>query len=58
MAACAGGRAMLDQANIKLTPNDSLLSYLTLAHVFGRAMEEVFLSIGMKMGYYRVCIIE
>jgi long-chain acyl-CoA synthetase len=57
IAACAGGRAMLDQVNIKVTPEDSMLSYLTLAHVFGRVMEEVFLSLGMKLGYYRVRLV-
>jgi long-subunit acyl-CoA synthetase (AMP-forming) len=54
IAACAGARAMLAQSRVQVTPEDSMLSYLTLAHVFGRVMEEGFLSLGLKLGYYRV----
>ena len=42
--------ALVDQA---LTPDDVMLSYLPLAHIFDRALEELFLAVGASIGYWR-----
>lgn len=54
VAAITGQRVLMQQVHDKLTPDDSMLSFLPMAHVFGRVMEEGFLSLGMKIGYWRV----
>ena len=42
------------QANISYSDNESMLSYLTLAHIFGRCVEEFALSLGGAIGYWQV----
>lgn len=44
----------MQQAPAKLSCEDSMLSFLPLAHIFGIVMEEGFLSLGFKIGYWRV----
>ena len=39
-----------------LGPNDSMLSYLPLAHIFDRIVEEFALSVGARIGYSQVCL--
>lgn len=56
VGAISNHRVLMQQAHIKLTPDDSMISFLPLAHVFGRVMEEGFFSLGMKIGYWRVCV--
>ena len=45
---------MINQSKLGLGPKDSMLSYLPLAHVYGRILEEVVLSMGGHIGYWRV----
>ncbi|KAL4549211.1 hypothetical protein Ndes2526B_g04245 [Nannochloris sp. 'desiccata'] len=56
VAAITGQRVLMQQVHDKLTPDDSMLSFLPMAHVFGRVMEEGFLSLGMKIGYWRALV--
>lgn len=46
------------EAGIQVNPDDSVLSYLTMAHIFGRALEEFALSYGAAIGYWQVrCVL-
>jgi hypothetical protein len=54
VSAVAGARIMLEEASVVVGPRDSMLSYLTLAHCYGRVMEETFFTLGMRVGYWRV----
>ena len=49
-----GRRADRLQAGIEYDNSDNMLSYLTLAHIFGRAAEEFALSCGAAIGYWQV----
>jgi long-chain acyl-CoA synthetase len=53
----AGQRAGMDQMGgpmgERFTPDDVMLSYLPLAHIFDRALEELFLAVGGRIGYWR-----
>jgi long-chain acyl-CoA synthetase len=53
----AGQRAGMDQVGgamgERFTPGDVMLSYLPLAHIFDRALEELFLAVGARIGYWR-----
>ena len=40
-------------AGFAIRPDDSVLSYLTLAHIFGRCVEEFVLSLGAQIGYWQ-----
>ena len=42
------------QAKISFSEGESMLSYLTLAHIFGRCVEEFALSMGAAIGYWQV----
>ena len=37
-----------------MTDSDSVLSFLTMAHIFGRVTEEFALSCGASLGYWQV----
>ena len=39
--------------NLDITEEDCTLSYLTLAHIFGRCLEEFALSVGARIGYWQ-----
>lgn len=43
---------LIREAGITLGEADSTLSYLTLAHIFGRVVEELALSVGAHIGYW------
>uniref|UniRef100_A0A803KZM0 Long-chain-fatty-acid--CoA ligase n=1 Tax=Chenopodium quinoa TaxID=63459 RepID=A0A803KZM0_CHEQI len=43
----------LKSINEELSPDDVYLSYLPLAHIFDRVVEELFISIGASIGYWR-----
>ncbi|KAL9230950.1 hypothetical protein vseg_006233 [Gypsophila vaccaria] len=49
----AGVISFLENANEKLDVNDVYLSYLPLAHIFDRVIEEAFISHGAKIGFWR-----
>ncbi|KAL8244818.1 hypothetical protein R6Q59_011076 [Mikania micrantha] len=49
----AGVRRLLDCANESLTVNDVYLSFLPLAHIFGRVIEECFIHHGASIGFWR-----
>jgi long-chain acyl-CoA synthetase len=53
VAACAGAHVLLREANIEITERDRMLSFLTLAHVYDRVMEEFVLSVGATIGYWQ-----
>ena len=38
---------------VQVTDSDSLLSFLTMAHIFGRVTEEFALSCGAAIGYWQ-----
>jgi acyl-CoA synthetase (AMP-forming)/AMP-acid ligase II len=41
---------------LQVTPEDSTLSYLPLAHIFDRIVEEFALYSGARIGYYQVIL--
>ncbi|XP_044486841.1 long chain acyl-CoA synthetase 4-like [Mangifera indica] len=49
----AGVKLLLESVNEKLTANDVYLSYLPLAHIFDRAIEELFIAHGAAIGFWR-----
>ncbi|KAJ8768495.1 hypothetical protein K2173_022587 [Erythroxylum novogranatense] len=49
----SGVKALLENVNEKLTPKDVYLSYLPLAHIFDRVIEEFFISQGASIGFWR-----
>ncbi|XP_072981124.1 long chain acyl-CoA synthetase 4-like [Typha angustifolia] len=49
----AGIDLLFDHVNEKLDNNDVYLSYLPLAHIFDRAIEELFISHGASIGFWR-----
>ena len=40
-------------AGFAIHSDDCVLSYLTLAHIFGRCVEEFVLSLGAQIGYWQ-----
>ncbi|XP_021277516.1 long chain acyl-CoA synthetase 4-like [Herrania umbratica] len=49
----AGVKRLLDSVNEQLTVKDVYLSYLPLAHIFDRVIEELFISHGASIGFWR-----
>ncbi|GKV40045.1 hypothetical protein SLEP1_g47725 [Rubroshorea leprosula] len=49
----AGIRRLLESVNEELTVKDVYLSYLPLAHIFDRVIEEFFISQGASIGFWR-----
>lgn len=49
----AGAIDMIEQTKIGVSENDSILSYMPLAHIFDRLLEELALSIGASVGYWQ-----
>ncbi|XP_031131427.1 long chain acyl-CoA synthetase 4-like [Ipomoea triloba] len=49
----AGVKRLLECANEALTANDVYLSFLPLAHIFDRAIEECFIHHGASIGFWR-----
>ncbi|KAL0291109.1 UNVERIFIED_CONTAM: Long chain acyl-CoA synthetase 4 [Sesamum angustifolium] len=49
----AGVKHMLESVNEALTVNDVYLSYLPLAHIFDRVIEEFFINQGAAIGFWR-----
>ncbi|CAM8956253.1 unnamed protein product [Rhodiola kirilowii] len=49
----AGVRRLLQSVNEALTEKDVYLSYLPLAHIFDRVIEELFISHGASIGFWR-----
>ncbi|KAL0371909.1 UNVERIFIED_CONTAM: Long chain acyl-CoA synthetase 4 [Sesamum calycinum] len=49
----AGVMHMLESVNEALTVNDVYLSYLPLAHIFDRVIEEFFINQGAAIGFWR-----
>ena len=54
VTAVASLQGFVDLGNIKMGPDDSFLSFLTLAHIFDRVVEEFMLSVGGHIGYWQV----
>jgi long-subunit acyl-CoA synthetase (AMP-forming) len=50
----SGAFVMVTQSGFEINDDDSVLSYLTLAHIFGRIIEELALAAGAHIGYWRV----
>jgi long-chain acyl-CoA synthetase len=48
-----GFRQIGERVGQALGPSDVMLSYLPLAHIFDRALEELFLHVGASIGYWR-----
>lgn len=53
LAAVTGVMTKLHDEGIDMYDKSSYLSYLTLAHIFGRISEDSLLSIGGCIGYWR-----
>ncbi|KAK9806148.1 hypothetical protein WJX72_003254 [[Myrmecia] bisecta] len=53
VGAVASMTAYLQQGNISCSSDDSVLSYLTLAHILDRVVEEFALSVGASIGYWQ-----
>lgn len=49
----AGVKRFLDSVNEELTVNDVYLSYLPLAHIFDRVIEELFIFHAAQIGFWR-----
>nr|XP_043612785.1 long chain acyl-CoA synthetase 4-like [Erigeron canadensis] len=49
----AGVRRLLESANESLSADDVYLSFLPLAHIFGRVIEECFIHHGGSIGFWR-----
>ncbi|KAL4353267.1 hypothetical protein GQ457_06G037780 [Hibiscus cannabinus] len=49
----AGVNSLLERVNEQLTMNDVYISYLPLAHIFDRVIEELFISHGASIGFWR-----
>ncbi|KAF5734323.1 long chain acyl-CoA synthetase 4 [Tripterygium wilfordii] len=49
----SGVKCVLDTMNEHLTAKDVYLSYLPLAHIFDRVIEEFFISQGASIGFWR-----
>lgn len=42
------------QGGMEVRPDDSILSYLPMAHIFGRVSEEFAIACGAAIGYWQV----
>ncbi|OMO79742.1 AMP-dependent synthetase/ligase [Corchorus capsularis] len=49
----AGVKCLLESVNEELTAKDVYLSYLPLAHIFDRVIEELFILHGASIGFWR-----
>jgi len=49
----AGALDMIEQTKIGVSEHDSLLSYMPLAHIFDRLLEDLALTIGASVGYWQ-----
>nr|GEV49596.1 long chain acyl-CoA synthetase 4-like [Tanacetum cinerariifolium] len=49
----AGVNLLLDSANVSLNKDDVYLSFLPLAHIFDRLIEECFINHGAAIGFWR-----
>ena len=54
LATVIGLQEYVREGNIQVNDDDSVLSYLTMAHIFGRALEEFAISCGASIGYWQV----
>ena len=54
VTAVASLHSYVHQQKIDITRTDSVLSFLTLAHILGRVVEEFAVSCGAKIGYWQV----
>ena len=54
LATIAALQTYVKEVGLDIREDDSTLSYLTLAHIFGRALEEFALSLGASVGYWSV----
>jgi len=53
VGAVTNAATYLKRNNLEFSPPDRLLSYLPLAHIFDRVIEEWFLSLGCAIGYWQ-----
>ncbi|GAB4818390.1 hypothetical protein N2152v2_005436 [Parachlorella kessleri] len=53
MTSIAGAHTILRQMGVTLGPGDFMLGYLPMAHIFDRLIEELLLSSGAAIGYWR-----
>ncbi|KAF9600386.1 hypothetical protein IFM89_008621 [Coptis chinensis] len=49
----AGVKRLLESVNEELNENDVYMSYLPLAHIFDRVIEELFINHGAAIGFWR-----
>ncbi|XVE58060.1 hypothetical protein DITRI_Ditri04bG0140000 [Diplodiscus trichospermus] len=49
----AGVKRLLECVDEELTAKDVYISYLPLAHIFDRVVEELFISLGASIGFWR-----
>jgi hypothetical protein len=54
LATVAALQTFVREAGLDICDQDCTLSYLTLAHILGRALEEFALSMGASIGYWQV----
>ena len=55
LSTISGIEVLLEELGQKLGSDDVYLSFLPLAHIFDRVVEELFLSLGGSIGYFQVC---
>jgi len=54
VAGVSGAHTMMKQAGVTYSEADSTLSFMPLAHIFDRIIEELVLSAGASVGYFQV----
>ena len=54
LASIIGLQEYVKEGKIQVNKDDSVLSYLTMAHIFGRVLEEFAISYAAAIGYWQV----
>lgn len=54
LATIVAMQSYVKEAKLQYDSRDNVLSYLTMAHILGRVVEEFALSIGGHVGYWQV----
>ena len=55
LSTVVGMQTYCRESDLDYSSNDNVLSYLTMAHILGRVVEEFALSCGASIGYWQVC---
>ena len=56
LSTVVGMQTYCRESNLDYSSSDNVLSYLTMAHILGRVVEEFALSCGASIGYWQVSL--